>query len=65
MLAWGYMADVRNWDDPPAEFELDGPFEAGSRGITRMPGQEARYVDDRRTRLTQRAVLGARTRRLM
>jgi hypothetical protein len=32
------QADVRNWSDPPAEFSLDGPFAAGSRGTTRMPG---------------------------
>jgi hypothetical protein len=34
------MTNVANWDDPPAEFELEGPFSAGSRGTTRMPGQE-------------------------
>ncbi len=27
-------------DDPLAEFELDGPFASGSRGTTRLPGQE-------------------------
>jgi hypothetical protein len=36
-FAWHYMTDVRNWSDPPAEFELDGPFENGARGTTRMP----------------------------
>ena len=41
-FAWAYMTNVANWDDPPAEFELDGPFAAGSRGTTRMPGQEPR-----------------------
>lgn len=40
--AWQYMTDVRNWSDPPAEFTLEGPFAAGSRGITRMPGQPDR-----------------------
>lgn len=39
-FAWNFWTDVTNWDDPPAEFELDGPFVAGSRGTTRMPGQE-------------------------
>jgi hypothetical protein len=39
-LAWNYWTTVANWDDPPAHFELDGPFTAGSRGITRIPGQE-------------------------
>lgn len=41
-FAWTYMTDVSNWSDPPAEFSLDGPFAAGSRGTTRMPGQPAR-----------------------
>ena len=39
-FAWAYMTSVANWDDPPAKFELDGPFTAGSRGTTRLPGQE-------------------------
>jgi hypothetical protein len=38
-FAWRYMTDVRNWNDPPAEFELDGPFANGARGTTRMPDQ--------------------------
>jgi hypothetical protein len=39
-FAWNFWTDVANWDDPPAEFELDGPFATGSRGATRWPGQE-------------------------
>ena len=39
-FAWNYWTDVANWDDPPAKFELDGPFASGSRGTTRLPGQE-------------------------
>jgi hypothetical protein len=39
-FAWSYLTDVRNWNDPPAEFALDGPFAAGSQGRTLMPGQE-------------------------
>ena len=39
-FAWNYMTNVANWDDPPAKFELDGPFKFGSSGMTRMPGQE-------------------------
>ncbi len=39
-FAWSYLTDVRNWNDPPAEFALDGPFAAGSPGTTLMPGQE-------------------------
>ena len=41
-FAWTYMTNVANWDDPPAKFELDGPFIAGTSGTTRMPGQEPR-----------------------
>jgi hypothetical protein len=25
-FAWDWRTDVRNWDDPPATFRLDGPF---------------------------------------
>jgi hypothetical protein len=39
-FAWSYWIHVENWVDPPAEFELDGPFVAGARGTTRIPGQE-------------------------
>src|SRR5271165_5756882 len=38
-FAWKYWTTVSNWADPPAEFELQGPFQAGSRGVTRFPGQ--------------------------
>src|ERR1700722_11842649 len=38
-FAWNFMSDVKNWDDPPAEFTLAGPFAAGSRGTTQIPGQ--------------------------
>jgi hypothetical protein len=41
-FAWAYMTNLANWSDPPAEFALDGPFAAGSRGTTWMPGQPAR-----------------------
>jgi hypothetical protein len=36
-FAWRYMTDIRNWNDPPAEFTLEGPFEEGSRGTTLLP----------------------------
>ncbi len=39
-FAWHYWTNIANWDDPPAEFELDGPFATGSRGATRLPRQE-------------------------
>jgi hypothetical protein len=41
-FAWAFMTNVSNWDDPPATFELEGPFTAGARGTTRSPGQEPR-----------------------
>jgi hypothetical protein len=39
-FAWKYRTDIANWNDPPARFELDGPFIAGSRGTTLLPGQQ-------------------------
>src|SRR5262249_42594752 len=39
-FAWDWRTDVKNWDDLPAQFQLDGPFAAGSWGTTRLPGQE-------------------------
>jgi hypothetical protein len=39
-FAWGYWTDVRNWADPPARFTLEGPFSAGSKGVTVIPGQD-------------------------
>ena len=39
-FAWSWRTDVKNWDDPPAQFQLDGPFDGGSWGTTLFPGQE-------------------------
>src|SRR5215471_6035979 len=39
-FAWAWRTDVRNWDDPPAQFQLDGPFATGSWGATLLPDQE-------------------------
>jgi len=39
-FAWNWRTDVRNWDDPPARFELDGPFAIDSSGTTWLPGQD-------------------------
>jgi len=39
-FAWEWRTDVKNWNDPPAEFQLDGPFATGSWGMTRLPAQE-------------------------
>ncbi len=44
LTAWDFWTNVANWHDPPAEFELQGPFAAGSRGITRMPGHSMHWV---------------------
>jgi hypothetical protein len=38
-FAWQFRTDVANWNDPPATFLLDGPFQTGSRGTTLLPGQ--------------------------
>ena len=29
-FAWSWRTDIKNWDDPPAQFQLDGPFASGS-----------------------------------
>jgi hypothetical protein len=39
-FAWNWRTDVKNWDDPPAHFQLDGPFASGSWGTTLLPGHE-------------------------
>ncbi len=41
-FAWMYMTNMKNWDDPPAEFKLHGPFASGSTGTTEIPGQPPR-----------------------
>lgn len=43
-FAWKYWTNTANWDDPPAKFELDGPFETGSRLTTILPGQTLHSV---------------------
>ena len=40
-VAWKYWTNIENWIDPPAEFELEGPFVEGARGVTRIPGQSS------------------------
>ena len=37
-FAWNWRTDIKTWDDPPAQFQLDGPFASGSWGTTLMPG---------------------------
>ena len=41
-VAWTWRTNIKNWDDPPAQFQLDGPFAEGSWGTTRVPGQDPR-----------------------
>ena len=38
-FAWAYWTDIANWKDGPATFELDGPFDSGSRLTSILPGQ--------------------------
>ena len=38
-FAWSYWTNIANWNDPPASFHLDGPFDAGSRLTASLPGQ--------------------------
>lgn len=38
-FAWNFWSDIRNWDDPPARFELTGRFESGSHLRTILPGE--------------------------
>jgi len=39
-FAWDWRTDVKNWDDPPATFQLEGAFAAGAWGTTLVPGQD-------------------------
>jgi len=38
-FVWRYWTKVVNWDDPPASFQIDGPFAAGGKITTNLPGQ--------------------------
>ncbi len=40
LFAWNWRTDIKNWNDPPAQFVLDGQFTDGSWGTTRLAGQE-------------------------
>ena len=43
-FAWDFWTNIANWRElePGAEFEIDGPFAEGTRGRTKMTGQETR-----------------------
>ena len=38
-FAWRFWTDIANWNDPPAKFDLDGPFQTGARLTTTLPGE--------------------------
>ena len=38
-FAWNHWTNIANWNDPPASFRLDGPFDVGSKLTTSLPGQ--------------------------
>jgi len=54
-LAWTFWTDIRNWDDPPAHFEIDGPFAVGARGKTLIPDREPLRWRIREVRSGERA----------
>lgn len=62
-FAWKYWTDVRNWDDPPARFEMEGPFAAGTRVTTILPGQRLlsviREVEEGRGARIEMELMGA------
>jgi len=43
-FAWRYWTNIANWNDPPATFHLDGPFDVGSQLTTTLPGQTLHSV---------------------
>lgn len=43
-FAWSYWTNIDNWNDPPASFHLDGPFDVGSHLTTSLPGQTLHSV---------------------
>jgi len=43
-FTWRYWTNIANWNDPPASFHLDGPFEVGSRLTTSLPEQTLHSV---------------------
>lgn len=38
-FAWRFWTDIANWNDPPANFDLDGPFQTGTRLTTTLPSE--------------------------
>ena len=61
---WRFWTDIANWNDPPAKFDLDGPFEIGARLTTTLPDQTIlsfhwsfEELSENKTLITQRLVL--------
>ncbi len=45
-FAWQFWTNVENWtliEGPDFEFRLDGPFETGTQGTTKVAGQDPRH----------------------
>ena len=38
-FAWRFWTNIANWNDPPAKFALDGPFQIGAWLTTTLPSQ--------------------------
>lgn len=43
-FAWEYWTNIENWNDPPARFQLEGPFVAAAQLTTILPGQTLHSV---------------------
>jgi hypothetical protein len=43
-FAWSRWTNIDNWNDPPASFHLNGPFDVGSHLTTSLPGQTLHSV---------------------
>jgi hypothetical protein len=56
-FAWNFWTDITNWDDPPAQFMLDGAFVDGARGRTVLPGQPVRDWTIRHVRMGRSATI--------
>ncbi len=56
-FAWNWRTDVLNWDYPPGQFRLEGPFVEGTWGTTLLPGQEPLRWQIREVRPEQSFVL--------
>src|SRR5215471_15458599 len=62
-FVWAYWTNIKNWNDPPARFELHGAFAPGARLVTILPDQQlesvVREVLDQREALIEMNFAGA------